>query len=264
MIDYRNVTIQLGDRTVISHANLKVGARDFVYLIGPVGSGKTSLLRTFYHDLNIAEADTARVLDFDLMHMKRGQVPLLRRGIGVVFQEFKLLNDRTVGENLDFVLRATGWKKKSDRQDRIKEVLADVRMEDKVDCMPYCLSGGEKQRIVIARALLNRPKLILADEPVSHLDALTAHQVLELLHRVCREHGAACVMSTHNTAYPLIFAGRIVKVTETGELTEESQNEASPDLTDNNSADAHCSQPDNLPEEQCCSEQSDQTPSESE
>jgi len=157
IVDYRNVSIQLGDYTVLHDVNLTIDEGQFVYLTGLVGSGKSSLLKTIYAELDIASGEAA-VLGRDMTRLRRSQIPALRRELGIVFQDFRLLTDRCVRANLDFVLRATGWSRRADRRQRIEEVLAKVGMTDKVDAMPYQLSGGEQQRVCIARALLNSPR----------------------------------------------------------------------------------------------------------
>ncbi len=198
LIEYRNADIyQRHGIRVLEKVNFHVDEGEFVYIIGRVGSGKTSLLRTFYFELDIDEADKATVLDYDLLTLRRKDIPKLRRQMGVIFQDFQLLGDRTVYKNLEFVLKATGWKKKQEIADRIGEVLAHVGLHDKADKMPHELSGGEQQRVAIARAILNRPKLIIADEPTGNLDPETANNIVELLRQVSQT-GTAIVMTTHN------------------------------------------------------------------
>ena len=197
IIEYKHTNIyQLDGRAILTDVNFEVGDGEFVYIIGRVGSGKSSLLKTIYQELYIDEAEQAEVLGYDLLTLKRKHVPSLRRQMGIVFQDFQLLSDRSVWKNLYFVLNATGWKKKAIAQ-RIDEVLADVGMTEKKGCMPYELSGGEQQRIAIARAILNTPKLIVADEPTANLDSETADGIMDLL-RSISEKGTAVVMSTHN------------------------------------------------------------------
>lgn len=213
MIDYRNVTIQRKDNVLLSNLSLHVGEGEFVYLIGKVGSGKSSLLKTFYYDLEIQQADEARVFgQYDLLHLKSSQVPYLRRKMGIVFQDFQLLTDRNVADNLDFVLRATGWKKVGERQQRIAEVLQMVGMTGCEQRMPNTLSGGEQQRVVIARALLNHPVLILADEPTGNLDPETGQNIVSLLYDICRQERTTVIMSTHNLSYLDLFPGRVLHV----------------------------------------------------
>lgn len=210
IIEYKHTNIyQLDGRAILTDVNFKVGDGEFVYIIGRVGSGKSSLLKTIYQELYIDEAEQAEVLGYDLLTLKRKHVPSLRRQMGIVFQDFQLLSDRSVWKNLYFVLNATGWKKKAIAQ-RIDEVLADVGMTEKKDCMPYELSGGEQQRIAIARAILNTPKLIVADEPTANLDSETADGIMDLL-RSISEKGTAVVMSTHNLSLLDNYPGTVYK-----------------------------------------------------
>lgn len=228
MISYHNVTISRRDQQpLLSNIDLTVSEGEFVYLLGKVGSGKSSLLKTIYSDLDIHQGDEARVLgEYDLLNLRKSQIPHLRRKLGIIFQDFQLLTDRTVGDNLDFVLRATGWDKASDRQQRILEVLEMVQMLGCESRMPNTLSGGEQQRVVIARALLNNPKLILADEPTGNLDPETGKLIVKLLHDICIERHATVIMSTHNHAYPEAFPGRVIRIEE-GILKEDSQKSSS-------------------------------------
>ena len=199
LLNYKNANIsQLDGTGVLTDVNLQVDEGEFVYIIGRVGSGKSSLLKTIYQELYVDEADEASVLDYDLLSLKRKHVPALRRQMGIVFQDFQLLADRTVRKNLQFVLKATGWKKHDHPNDRIDEVLSIVGMTDKADRKPHELSGGEQQRVAIARAVLNSPKLIVADEPTANLDAETANGIMQLLRDIC-DKGTAIIMSTHNT-----------------------------------------------------------------
>ena len=193
----------------MKNVNFQLEEGQFVYLLGRVGSGKSSLMKTMYAEVPI-EMGEARIFDYDLSAIRRKDVPMLRRQIGVVFQDFQLLSDRSVYDNLLFVLKATGWKNKTDIDERINEVLSEVGMEHKSYKMPHELSGGEQQRIAIARALLNRPKLILADEPTGNLDQETGHQIMSLLHRICAE-GTAVIMATHNIQLTEDFPARVVK-----------------------------------------------------
>ena len=208
LISYKNANIyQRHGIEVLHGVNFEVDEGEMAYIIGRVGSGKSTLLKTIYCDLDIDEADSAQVLDYDLLTIRRKQIPDLRREVGVVFQDFQLLGDRTVYKNLDFVLRATGWRDKERRNDRIAEVLAMVGLEDKADKMPNELSGGEQQRIAIARALLNNPQIIIADEPTGNLDKETADNIMQLLQRIA-EKGTAVVMSTHNIALVHKYPGK--------------------------------------------------------
>lgn len=209
IIDYKNVEVLRKELLVLKNVNFQLEEGQLVYLIGRVGSGKSSLMKTMYAEVPI-EMGEARIFDYDLSAIRRKDVPMLRRQIGVVFQDFQLLSDRSVYDNLLFVLKATGWKNKTDIDERINEVLSEVGMEHKSYKMPHELSGGEQQRIAIARALLNRPKLILADEPTGNLDQETGHQIMSLLHRICAE-GTAVIMATHNIQLTEDFPARVVK-----------------------------------------------------
>ena len=177
IVKYENVEILRKEHVVLKSVNLIIEPGQFTYIIGKVGSGKSSLLKSMYAEIPI-ESGEAKVLEYDLTTLKRKQIPMLRREIGIVFQDFQLLTDRTVYDNLMFVLQATGWKDKTEMDDRIEEVLKEVGMLTKSYKMPHELSGGEQQRIVIARALLNKPKLILADEPTGNLDPATGEQIV--------------------------------------------------------------------------------------
>lgn len=209
LIDYKNVTIERAARVVLKNVSFQIEEGEFCYLTGRVGSGKSSLLKTMYAEVEIPEGDRAQVLDFDILNLKRKQIPYLRRSVGIVFQDFQLLQDRSAAANLRFVLKATGWKNKSDIEDRIEEVLKDVGMENKSYKMPHELSGGEQQRVVIARALLNRPKLILADEPTGNLDPRTGYQIVDLLHKLS-DGGTGVVMATHNLQMVEDFPARVL------------------------------------------------------
>lgn len=198
LVEYKKITVcQKDGIPVLRDINFHIGDGEFVYIIGKVGSGKSSLLKTIYAELFIDEGDEAMVLDYDMLTLKLKMIPSLRRQMGVIFQDFQLLADRTVRKNLEYVLKATGWKNKADIQERIDKVLADVGMIDKKDKMPHELSGGEKQRIAIARAILNSPKLIVADEPTANLDPETADGIMQLLRQISLT-GTAVIMSTHN------------------------------------------------------------------
>lgn len=199
LIDYQQANIYQQDAIVLSDVDFHVDNGEFIYIIGKVGSGKSSLLKTFYCELDLytEECQKAEVLGRNLLTLKRKEVPALRKEMGIIFQDFQLLHDRSVYQNLCFVLKATGWKNKKDINQRIDEVLASVGMEDKKEKMPHELSGGEQQRIVIARALLNHPKMIVADEPTGNLDPDTASDIVKLLKDITQT-GTAVVMSTHN------------------------------------------------------------------
>lgn len=196
-IEYKNVNIYQGDKLVLGGVVFHVDEGEFVYIIGHVGSGKSSLLKTLYCELDIDEGDEAVILERNLLKMKRKEVPALRKELGIIFQDFQLLHDRSVYNNLRFVLKATGWKNKKDMDERIDEVLEAVGMQDKKASMPYELSGGEQQRVAIARSILNKPKVIIADEPTGNLDPETADNIISLLKQVSLT-GTAVVMSTHN------------------------------------------------------------------
>jgi cell division transport system ATP-binding protein len=198
LIDIKNANIcQKEGIIVLNNVNFKVEEGEFIYIIGRVGSGKSTLLKTLYFDRDVYEADTAVVLNHSLVGLKKKYIPRLRRQMGIIFQDFQLLSDRTVYENLRFVLKATGWKEKKKIDKRINDVLIDVGMINKKDKYPHELSGGEQQHIAIARALLNHPKIIIADEPTANLDPETAENVINLL-RLATQSGTAVVMSTHN------------------------------------------------------------------
>lgn len=208
LINYKNVTIcQCSGTRVLEGVNLEVNEGDFVYIIGRVGSGKSSLLETLYCELDVDEADEATVMGYDLLTIRRKEIPALRREVGVVFQDFQLLGDRTVYKNLEFVLKATGWKDKQAIGSRIDEVLTMIGLDDKADKMPNELSGGEQQRVAIARAILNNPKIIIADEPTGNLDKETAENIMQLLKKIS-ESGAAVIMSTHNIGLVNKYPGK--------------------------------------------------------
>lgn len=223
LIHYENVEICRQEQIVLRDVNMKLYAGEFVYFIGKVGSGKSSLLKTIYGEIPISDGE-ASVLDYDIKRLKRREIPYLRRKIGVVFQDFQLLTDRSVFENLQFVLKATGWTRKQEIADRIGEVLHQVGMHTKAYKMPHELSGGEQQRIVIARALLNSPQLILADEPTGNLDPETGRTIVALLHNICHT-GTAVIMTTHNHHLVKEFPGRLLKC-ENRHLHEVEENNA--------------------------------------
>lgn len=210
IINYSDVEILRKELVVLKHVNFTLNSGEFVYFIGKVGSGKSSLLKTMYAEVPI-ESGSATVFDFDLRRIKARKIHLLRRRIGIVFQDFQLLTDRSVHENLMFVLNATGWKNKDEKEERIIKVLTQVGMLKKSYKMPHELSGGEQQRIAIARALLNDPELILADEPTGNLDPETAIQIVEMLHRIASEQGAAVIMATHNLGFTESFPAKVYK-----------------------------------------------------
>ena len=219
LINYRNVNIYHNDGdTVLRDVNFHVDEGAFIYLIGRVGSGKSSLLKTIYVELDIDEADEANVLGFDLKTIRRPEIPQLRRKMGIIFQDLQLLSDRSVYRNLYFVLKATGWKDKDDINRRIDEVLRQVGMTDKKDRMPHELSGGEQQRISIARALLNSPKLIVADEPTASLDPETADTIIQLLREISLT-GTAVILTTHNRSLLNKYPGIVYRCND-GHLEE--------------------------------------------
>lgn len=209
LIRYQHVSICHQDVEILNEINLELHPGEFVYLIGKVGSGKTSLLKTIYKEIDIHSGE-AEVMGYDLRSIKQKNIPALRRKLGIVFQDFQLLTDRTVYDNLEFVLRATGWKNKRDIDYRIEEVLEQVGMSDKGRKMPNELSGGEQQRIVIARAILNKPELILADEPTGNLDVETGRKIVELLRSIC-ESGSAVMMTTHNLNLLQEYPGKVYR-----------------------------------------------------
>ena len=199
LVNYKKVNIYQADNLVLKEVDFQASEGEFIYIIGKVGSGKSSLLKTLYCELDLVEneADEAEVLGRKLGELKRKDVPALRREIGIIFQDFQLLHDYSVRKNLQFVLKATDWKNKKEIDQRIEDVLTEVGLLDKIDQMPHELSGGEQQRIAIARALLNKPKIIIADEPTGNLDPETASSIVQLLKDVTTT-GTAVVMSTHN------------------------------------------------------------------
>lgn len=209
IIDYKGVQIDRAERVVLQNATFTLSQGEFCYLVGRVGSGKSSLMKSMYAEIPITDGE-AKVLDFDLLHIKKKHIPALRRKIGIVFQDFQLLQDRSVYSNLEFVLRATGWKNKGEINDRIEETLLEVGMQNKSYKMPHELSGGEQQRIVIARSLLNSPALILADEPTGNLDPQTGYQIVSLLHKLAGE-GHTILMATHNLQLVEDFPARVMK-----------------------------------------------------
>ena len=209
LIRYQNVSICQQGLEILEDVNFELNKGEFVYLIGKVGSGKTSFLKTIYGELEIQSGE-AEVMGHNMRTIKQKHIPELRRRLGIVFQDFQLLTDRTVHANLEFVLRATGWKNKVDIHMRIEEVLEQVGMSGKGYKMPNELSGGEQQRIVIARAILNKPELILADEPTGNLDVETGHNIVKLLREICAQ-GSAILMITHNLNMLTEYPGKVFK-----------------------------------------------------
>lgn len=220
LIDYQKVKVYQQDALILDDVDFHVDEGEFVYLIGKVGSGKSSLLKTLYNELDVypEEAEKAEVLGRDMITLRRKDVPALRREMGIIFQDFQLLHDRDVYRNLHFVLRATGWKDKKKIDERINEVLEAVGMSDKIHSMPHELSGGEQQRISIARALLNKPKIVIADEPTGNLDPETANNIVGLLKNITTQ-GTAVVMSTHNISMLDRYPGIVYKCMD-GKLYE--------------------------------------------
>ena len=221
IIEFENAHIFQKDNLILKDVNLVINKGEFVYFIGKVGSGKTSLIKTINAEIPLMEGE-AKVADFDLTKLKTKQTPLLRRKLGIVFQDFKLLIDRTVFDNLLFVLKATGWKNKNDINDRIAEVLDRVELSYKGYKMPHQLSGGEQQRVVIARALLNDPEIILADEPTGNLDPETSENLMKLFLEISN-NGRAVVMATHDYNMVKKFPARTIKF-ENGKVIEQDQN----------------------------------------
>lgn len=217
LISYQRVNVSLQGQEILSDVNLELRKGEFVYLIGKVGSGKSTLLKTIYGEVEIDDGE-AWVLGNAMRSLKQKDLPTLRRKLGIVFQDFQLLTDRTVHENLKFVLKATGWKSRTEIERRIGEVLQQVGMENKGYKMPNELSGGEQQRIVIARAILNNPEIILADEPTGNLDVDTGRRIVELLQDICRQ-GSAILMTTHNLNLLSEYPGKVYKC-EHHRLTE--------------------------------------------
>lgn len=205
--------IRQRENVVLKDINLQIDSGEFVYLIGRTGSGKSSLLKTLYGELNL-DSGTGHVTDFDLTKLEKKQIPYLRRSIGVVFQDFQLLTDRSIDENLNFVMRSTGWTDKAKMKNRAEEVLAMVGLNNKGYRMPHELSGGEQQRVAIARALLNEPKLILADEPTGNLDPQTSFEIMTLIFSISTLSKTSVLMATHDLSMIEKFPARVAKVEE--------------------------------------------------
>ncbi len=206
LINYRDVDIHQAEQIVLRDVNLQINEGEFIYLLGRVGTGKSTFMKSLYAEIPV-HAGEAQMLEYDLRKIKRKEIPYLRRRIGVVFQDFQLLIDRTVEENLLFVLRATGWKDKRIMKEHVRTILAQVGMETKAYKMPHQLSGGEQQRVVIARALLNSPAIILADEPTGNLDPETGEEIMQLLYGISKA-GVTVIMSTHNHTWTERYPGR--------------------------------------------------------
>lgn len=209
VLSLKNATIYQGDKVILSNVNLEVNHGEFLYIIGKTGSGKSSFMKTLYADLPLTEGQ-GHVVDFDLETLKENDIPFLRRKIGIVFQDFKLLPDRSIQDNMLFVLKATGWTDKDEMERKIEEVLDKVGMKNHASKMPHQISGGEQQRVAIARALLNDPELILADEPTGNLDPQTSVEVLDVLKKI-NANGKTIIMATHDYALLMKFPSKTLK-----------------------------------------------------
>ena len=209
LIKYNNVELCQQEHIVLKDVNLEIKSGEFIFLLGKVGSGKSTFLKSLYAEIPVIDGD-AYVLDYDLLKIKRKEVPNLRRKIGIVFQDFQLLIDRSINANLEFVLKATGWKDKNAIAEQIHHVLKQVGMQTKGYKMPHQLSGGEQQRIVIARALLNSPEIILADEPTGNLDEKTGKDIMDLLYSI-RKSGTTVLVATHNLTWMDMYPGRVLE-----------------------------------------------------
>ena len=223
LISIKNISVFQREQKVLDTINLSIHEGEFVYLIGKTGSGKSSILKMLYAELE-AKSGEARIINYNLSKIKRSEIPLLRRQLGIIFQDFQLLNDRTIGDNLLFVLTATGWESKSEIETRIKEVLFEVNLAETENKFPYQLSGGEQQRVSIARALLNRPRIILADEPTGNLDPETSEGIIKLLFNINKE-GTTVVMATHDHQLIKNFPARTIRF-ENQKIHEEGNNNA--------------------------------------
>jgi cell division transport system ATP-binding protein len=210
IIELKNVNIYQGQNLILSDVNISVGKAEFVYLVGKTGTGKSSLLKTLYGDLELTEGE-GYVVGYNLRELTWKTIPFLRRNLGVVFQDFQLMTDRNVNDNLKFVLKATGWKDEKLMDEKIADVLDKVNLKTKGFKMPFELSGGEQQRIDIARALLNSPKLILADEPTGNLDPETSDEIMQLLFHICKDYGTSIVMATHDYMVINKYPSRTIK-----------------------------------------------------
>lgn len=209
IISYSNVDIHIDSKIILEDVTFTLESGEFAYIIGAVGSGKSTLLKTIYGEVDITSGKTTVLDEYDITDISNRKLQALRRSIGIVFQDFQLLTDRNIHDNLDFVLRCTGWKEKELREKRIQEVLDLVGLPQKGYKRPHELSGGEQQRIVIARAILNNPTLLLADEPTGNLDQETGRNIMELLHRICKEEKMAVLMITHNEQWLKDFPGTV-------------------------------------------------------
>lgn len=209
IIDYKNVDIHIDSKIILENVTFKLDAGEFAYIVGAVGSGKSTLIKTIYGEVDINDGSALLFEEYNMRTLKRSRLPELRKRLGIVFQDFQLLTDRNVRDNLDFVLRSTGWNKKEERERRISEVLQLVELEQKGYRMPHELSGGEQQRVVIARAILNHPLLLLADEPTGNLDSENGNKIMELLKRISKEDGTAVLMITHNEQWLKLYPARV-------------------------------------------------------
>jgi cell division transport system ATP-binding protein len=218
IVTIKDANIYQGDSLVLHNVNLEVDKGEFIYMIGKTGTGKSSLLKTMYGELYLKEGQ-GNVAGFDLKQLTWKTIPLLRRNLGIVFQDFRLLSDRDVYSNLEFVLKATGWKDKAKMRETIENVLSKVGLKNKGGKMPHEMSGGEQQRVDIARALLNEPKLILADEPTGNLDPDTTDEIMQLLFNICRDFQTAFIMATHDYTIIQKYPARVVRI-EHGEVKE--------------------------------------------
>jgi cell division transport system ATP-binding protein len=223
LISIKALDIYQREQKVLDNINLSIHEGEFVYLIGKTGSGKSSILKMLYAELE-PKSGEARIINYNLSKIKRSEIPMLRRQLGIIFQDFQLLNDRTIGDNLRFVLTATGWENKSEIETRIKEVLFEVNLAETENKFPYQLSGGEQQRVSIARALLNRPRIILADEPTGNLDPETSEGIIKLLFNINKE-GTTVVMATHDHQLIKNFPARTIRF-EGQQIHEEGNNNA--------------------------------------
>ncbi|MEY4661187.1 MAG: hypothetical protein RLZZ42_1139 [Bacteroidota bacterium] len=223
VLSISNANIYQGASLILSDVNITVSRSEFVYLVGKTGTGKSSLLKTLYGELPLKEG-SAQVAGFNITQLTWKTVPFLRRNIGIVFQDFQLLTDRNVHDNLKFVLNATGWKDAREIENKIDDVLEKVGLRTKGFKYPYELSGGEQQRVDIARALLNSPKLILADEPTGNLDPETTDEIMKLLFRICKESGTAIVMATHDYNVIHKYPARVIKTEDGGVIDNASLN----------------------------------------
>ena len=238
IIKYENVDIHIDSKIILEDVTFTLNAGDFAYITGAVGSGKSTLLKSIYGEVDINSGKAILFDEFSLKELRRSKLPALRKRMGIVFQDFQLLTDRTVHDNLEFVLECTGWKSKSEREKRIQEVLDLVDLPKKGYKMPHELSGGEQQRIVIARAILNHPTLLLADEPTGNLDNETGTNIMQLLHNICKEENTAVLMITHNEQWLTTFPGRefLCKDKKLVENTKASTEEAEAETKEQDTA----------------------------